>query len=491
MRLIKEDVLLYAVTDRAWTVGEKESARTRSLIDQVEAAIRGGATLVQLREKDLPEAEFEDAARALLHLCRSYGVPLLINDNVALAKRVGADGVHVGQSDMDPHAVRQILGENAIVGVTAKTLEQALAAEAAVADYLGSGAVFGTSTKPDAIPLDLDLFEAICRGVSIPVVAIGGITKDNIMRLKGRGMSGFAVVSGIFAADDIEGTARILRERAERLCETAGAMAPVVRRYSQKVRTLHPVVQCITNYITAGDCANALLAIGASPTMAHHPKEMEDFVRATDALVLNMGATESVEAMQRAAHFAYAKNASAPIHPVIIDPVGCASSRFRREICRGLIEASRPVCIRGNAAEIKALATDQNTGRGVDEPDDLPEGAKYALLLAKKTGAIVIASGEVDYIASQDSVTEIRGGSALFKRMTGSGCILSALLGAFLAAEPSAESAAACCLLMAKCGETAGKRTAAESKTEHRRGAGMGSFHMHLLDALSEAAYLP
>ena len=197
MRLNRENCLLYAVTDRSWLRGQ-------TLAQQVEAALRGGITMLQLREKNLEEEAFEREARVIQDLCRSFGVPFIINDNVELAKRLDADGVHVGQSDRAAGEVRAYLGAGKIIGVTAKTVQQALDAEKAGADYLGSGAVFGTSTKPDAIPLSLDRFQEICESVAIPVVAIGGISRDNIMALRGRKMSGFAVVSGIFAAEDIE-----------------------------------------------------------------------------------------------------------------------------------------------------------------------------------------------------------------------------------------------------------------------------------------------
>ncbi len=201
----RDNLRLYAVTDRSW-LGEQ------TLYEQVEEALRGGATMVQIREKELDEADFEDEAREIQKLCRKYQVPLIINDNVALAKRVDADGVHIGQSDMEMKNARELLGEDKIIGVTAKTIEQAKAAEAAGADYLGSGAVFGSSTKLDAKPMEHALFQEICESVAIPVVAIGGVTADNVMQLKGRGMAGVAVVSGIFACKDIEAGTRRLRE---------------------------------------------------------------------------------------------------------------------------------------------------------------------------------------------------------------------------------------------------------------------------------------
>lgn len=200
----KEWLRLYAVTDRTWLGDE-------TLYEQVEKALRGGATMVQIREKELDEAHFEEEARQIQTLCRYYQVPLIINDNVALAKRIDADGVHIGQSDMEMQNAREILGEDKIIGVTAKTIEQARAAEAAGADYLGSGAVFGSSTKTDAKPMDHALLAEICASVTIPVVAIGGITADNVTQLKGRGMAGVAVVSGIFACPDIEAGTKHLR----------------------------------------------------------------------------------------------------------------------------------------------------------------------------------------------------------------------------------------------------------------------------------------
>lgn len=210
MRIRPEQLRLYAVTDRTWL-------GSQTLYEQVEQALLGGVTLVQLREKELEEAQFEEEGRQLLTLCHRYGVPLLINDNVALAAKIGADGVHIGQGDMPPAEARTILGGDKIVGVTAKTVEQARAAEAAGADYLGSGAVFGTSTKADAKPMDLDLFTEICDSVSIPVVAIGGINKDNARQLWGHHAAGIAVVSGIFAASDITAAARELWEITEKL----------------------------------------------------------------------------------------------------------------------------------------------------------------------------------------------------------------------------------------------------------------------------------
>lgn len=208
MNITREQLKLYAVTDRSWLGGE-------TLYEQVEKALKGGVTLVQLREKNLDEVTFEKEGRELLELCHRYNVPLIINDNVKLAKKINADGVHIGQSDMKMKNARELLGAEKIIGVTAKTVEQARAAEASGADYLGSGAVFGTSTKADAKPMELSLFQEICESVQIPVVAIGGINADNVLLLKGRKMAGTAVASGIFACEDIEAGTRELLEKVE------------------------------------------------------------------------------------------------------------------------------------------------------------------------------------------------------------------------------------------------------------------------------------
>ena len=208
MKFCREHLLIYAVTDRAWT-------GRMTLFEQVEAALRGGATMVQLREKGLAEQDFEgflEEARRMHELTARYGVPLIIDDNVEIALKSGAEGVHVGQNDMDAGEVRRHLGPDRILGVTAKTVEQARRAQDAGADYLGSGAVFGTSTKADAIPMSLERLREICACVRIPVVAIGGICLENIGRLSGSGVAGAAIVSGIFGAEDIEGTTRRLAE---------------------------------------------------------------------------------------------------------------------------------------------------------------------------------------------------------------------------------------------------------------------------------------
>ena len=215
MKLDRKAMRLYAVTDRAWT-------GKLSLYQQVEAALKGGVTCVQLREKDLDPRDFLAEAVRLAELCRAWEVPFLINDNVDIALKCGADGVHVGQEDMAPEAARRLLGPDKIVGVSAHTPEEARRAVAGGADYLGAGAVFPTTTKSGVTGLKKETLQEICRVAGVPVVAIGGISRTNLLQLAGSGVDGVAVVSAIFAAEDPQAAAAELRALSEEMVNAHG-----------------------------------------------------------------------------------------------------------------------------------------------------------------------------------------------------------------------------------------------------------------------------
>ena len=210
MKCDKKSLLLYAVTDRTWLNGE-------TLYKQVEKAIKGGVTFVQLREKNLDEKSFLNEALEIQILCKKYNIPFVINDNVEIARKINADGVHVGQSDMKAENVRAILGNDKILGVSAQTVEQALYAQKEGADYIGVGAVFPTGSKLDADNVSLDTLKEICRAVNIPVDAICGIGIDNVSKLKNSGITGIAVISAIFASDDIELATKNLKEETKKV----------------------------------------------------------------------------------------------------------------------------------------------------------------------------------------------------------------------------------------------------------------------------------
>ncbi len=205
-------MLLYAITDRTWL-------GTHSLKEQVEQTIQAGATFVQLREKNISNEEFVKLAKEIKEVTDVYKIPFVINDNIRVAQIVDADGVHIGQEDMNVKEVRKILGEDKIIGVSAQTVEQAIQAQQEGADYIGTGAVFPTSTKKDADIISLDILKKICQRVSIPVVAIGGINESNVMKLKDIGISGISVISAIFSKPDIYSATKNLRMLSEQIVE--------------------------------------------------------------------------------------------------------------------------------------------------------------------------------------------------------------------------------------------------------------------------------
>lgn len=213
MNCSRESLLLYAVTDRKWL------AQGEHLADKVAEAIDGGATFVQLREKNLGRDAFVAEARELKALCAARGVPFVVNDDVSIAIEVDADGVHVGQSDMEAGRVRDLIGPNRILGVSAETVDEAVMAERMGADYLGVGAVFPTGSKDDAKSVSRETLRAICDAVHIPVIAIGGITLENLPTLAGTGICGVAVISAIFAQKDIRAAARRMRRAAAQIID--------------------------------------------------------------------------------------------------------------------------------------------------------------------------------------------------------------------------------------------------------------------------------
>ena len=212
LNITEEELLLYAVTDRYWLNG-------RSLKEDVIESLKGGVTVLQLREKKLDDAQFLAEAREIQQVCKEYQVPFIINDNVEIAAAIDADGIHVGQEDMAAGDVRAKLGPDKILGVSAQTVEQALLAQEQGADYLGVGAVFPTGSKDDAIEVPHETLKAICDAVSIPVVAIGGITNANVTELSGSGICGVAVISAIYAQKNICEATMLLKERVKKAVE--------------------------------------------------------------------------------------------------------------------------------------------------------------------------------------------------------------------------------------------------------------------------------
>ena len=210
MKLDKNSMLLYVVTDRTWTINN-------NLSEQVEQSILGGATFIQIREKNLSFDEFVEEGLKIKSITDQYHIPFVVNDDIDVALKINADGVHVGQNDMQAKDVRKLIGTEKILGVSAQTVEQAILAQNNGADYIGVGAIFSTSTKRDADNVSFDTLTKIVRAVSIPVVAIGGICEENILELSGTGIDGVAVISAIFSKSDIKTTSRNLLELSKRM----------------------------------------------------------------------------------------------------------------------------------------------------------------------------------------------------------------------------------------------------------------------------------
>ena len=241
----------------------------------------------------------------------------------------------------------------------------------------------------------------------------------------------------------------------------------------KEIRQKKPVVHCITNIVTVNDCANILHAIGAAPVMAHHPMEVSEVTEKSSALVCNMGALENFEAMIVAG-----KRAGELGHPIVIDPVGVAASEYRRNRCMELIENIRPNCIRGNISEINALVYGKSDRPGVDaQPSDVPDFIKINER-AKEWNTIIVVSGESDYICDGEAVHEINGGSNMYRKITGAGCMSSVVMGAFLAVSAEKTGCAEACDMMKKAGEEAEKRM--KIKT-----GGSMTFRHELIDYLS------
>ena len=448
---------LYAITDSKW-LRDTEPGKKELLRDKVEEAILGGATMVQYREKRLKGDELKREALSVKEVCDRYGIPFIINDDVMLAKEIDADGVHVGQSDMGIADARAILGGSKTVGATAKTVEQARAAYKAGADYLGSGAVFGSTTKGDAVYMPADLLKEIAESVPIPVAAIGGIDETNAGQLKGLPIAGIAVVSGIFGKSNVR----------------MGAADVKASLYGR------PVVQCITNHVTVNDVANLILSMGASPIMAHHIREAAEVQASASALMLNLGATDDYEAMKEAM-----KTASGSGHPVVIDPVGIGVSSYRREQLKELLDIAPPACIRGNYSEILALYDDRATLKGLDDDNsraiDLEERMGIVSRCASRYNTVIAASGITDIISDGRSTVCVGSGHRMQRRITGSGCMLSAAIASVFAISPADRMA-----LTAGVSGYIGSRAAAaaEEILAAEPGCGSMTFRLRFMDLI-------
>lgn len=446
MKCDAKAMLLYAVTDRAWT-------QKKTLLEQVRDALEGGATCIQLREKELDKEQFLQEAMEMNKLCKQYQVPFIVNDEVEIAVKCGADGIHVGQKDMEAGNVRAIVGPDMIVGVSVQTVEQAVAAQKAGADYLGVGAVFPTATKADACEVPRQTLQEICEAVSLPVVAIGGINKTNMMELAGTGVDGVALVSAIFAAEEIKRECEELRILSEKMVEaskgsTMKTALSIAGSDSSGGAGIQADLKTMTmNGVFAMSAITALTAQntkGVSGILEVTPEFLQQQIDAVfedirpDAVKIGMVSSVGlIETIAERLAFYKAKN-------IVVDPVMVATSGARlieEDAVATLKEKLLPLAdiVTPNIPEAEILAN-----MSIQTQEDMVEAGKR---ISAAYGCAVLCKGghrvndANDLLVREDNLHWFTGKRIYNPNTHGTGCTLSSAIAANLAKGQSMEAA--------------------------------------------------
>ncbi|KAF4653994.1 hypothetical protein FOZ61_005094 [Perkinsus olseni] len=449
----------------------------------VASAIAGGATCVQLRLKDVSTGDYIKLAKETKKAMPSH-VPLIIDDRVDVCLASGADGVHVGDSDMPVKDARSIIGPDKILGVsTYGRREDAIAAIQDGADYIATGAVYPTVTKPGAVAKGLDQIDVLkealkATGKTLPIVAIGGISPVTAIDCVQRGADGVCAVSQIF--DSWESPESRARKFLKSYCSGMEIRSKLSThgRYDggrvaglwAKLAQAGPLTQCITNYVSMNFMANALLAAGASPAMAHAKEEAPQFLEMAGALNVNIGTLSSnwVDSMR-----ACAKKATETGKPWVLDPVAAGATTFRTGVATELL-SYKPTILRGNGGEILALAGETGAVKGVDSTVGSDAALEAAKHIARKFGSVVCISGATDFVTDGNRVIEVCHDVPMLPSITATGCTLSALMTSFcVVAEDPIDAAVAAC---------AGWSLAAQEASV--RAEGPGSLAVELLNTL-------
>ncbi|KAF8160610.1 thiamine biosynthetic bifunctional enzyme Thi4 [Crassisporium funariophilum] len=451
------DYSLYLVTGRALLPANKD------YLEALEEAIKGGVTLVQIREKDVDTREFIRIAAMSKTICDKYNIPIIINDRVDVALAMGADGVHLGQSDMTVEQARKLLPPDLVIGVSCNTVEHVKVAIRDKVDYVGIGAVWGTQTKKLTSPVigvrGVGAMLEALDGTNIKSVGIGGIKSSNLLRtLHGavsttnHALDGVAVVSDIMGTPEPQLASQNLRitlsqfrqsfsrysaqrTKSKELFLRENILA-AVSELMENIRELNPLVHQITNVVVATQAANTTLAVGASPIMATEPREMEDLARITGALLINIGTmrAENLDGMVKAGMFANGFK-----KPIVFDPVGVGASAFRKEAVKTLLNSCQVSVIKGNAGELAALSgTAEVESRGVDSVGGgFKDPAAFVKKLARAERCVVVLTGPIDYISDGESVIMLENGDDVLARITASGCILGSIIASYCAVAAS------------------------------------------------------
>lgn len=415
------DYSVYLVTDRDILNG-------RDLYKAVEDSILGGTTVVQLREKYISNEEFLEIAQNLKKITDKYNIPLIINDNIEVAKLVDATGVHIGQKDEELKKAREILGPNKIIGVSVGNIEEALKAQKDGADYLGIGAIFYTGSKKDINePLGLEKLKDIVERINIPNVAIGGIHLDNIISVMKTGTDGVAVISEILGKENIKEATENLKKYVNSSLGEREMEKEKIGNIIEEIREKQPLVYHITNTVTINDCANITLSMGGSPLMSFCEDELEEILSFTSALIINIG---TMDKQMRKIVVKAGKIANKLGVPVILDPVGVGASKARKELIDDLLKNVKFAVIKGNLAEIKSMAGLKNmANRGVDSIETLENSDEIAKELALKLGTVIAITGKEDIISDGKRVAIIKNGTPILGKVTGTGCMTASLIG--------------------------------------------------------------
>lgn len=500
------DYSLYLVT------GRDLLPEGTTYITSLEESLRGGVTVVQVREKNVDTLEFLEIARQSKALCDKYQVPLIINDRVDIALAVNAHGVHLGQTDMPVHIARSLLPPSTIIGVSCNNLEHVQQAIRDGVDYIGIGPVWPTSTKKLTNPVigvrGVGPLLAALDGTTVKAVAIGGVKSDNLLRTlhgsmssSGHKLDGIAVVSEIVASHEPYAISRTLRETytawdsctAEQRAKpsilyTAENIKAGVANLMGIIQTTNPLIHHITNVVVTNQSANATLALGASPIMATTPEEMEDLSRVLGALLINFGTVTDKAGMILAGKYANRER-----KPIVFDPVGVGATQFRRKTAAYLLNTWQASVIKGNAGELGALAESQEVrAKGVDSVGSgFADPANFVKELARRERCVIALTGKTDWVSDGTTVVKLDNGHELLGDITGSGCMVGTCIATFCAAaltQANTESSPGMLvrgdMLLAAVGGILALTIAAEAAANRSDVRGSGTFLPALIDEL-------
>ncbi|EXJ90766.1 hypothetical protein A1O1_03870 [Capronia coronata CBS 617.96] len=494
------DWSLYLVTDSTPAIlGDKD------IVEVVDQAIEGGVTIVQYRDKHADTGVMVEIASKLHAVTQKHNVPLLINDRLDVCQAVGAEGIHIGQDDMGCVEARKILGPDAIIGVTASSVEEAQKAIEDGADYLGIGTTFATPTKTDTKSIIgtrglQEILAACATGTekTVPCVAIGSINASNVQRVLHQSahgsnrLNGVAVVSAIMASMDPQASARSLLDLIKTAPEKFYAAVPPntarITDFANLIAQIPYIIKAhvsssvlchnMTNTVVQNFAANVCLATGSSPIMSENGPEAPDLARLGGALVINMG-TATPDKMNAFTAGLRAYNAVGA--PVLFDPVGGGATAVRRDAVKTLLAAGFFSVIKGNESEIGAVAgTSTTRQRGVDSGPSVStaeEKAKLVKAIALREHCVVLMTGKTDYLSDGERTVAIENGSQYLGKITGSGCALGSVIASYVAVHPQDKLLAALAGILHY--EIAAER--AEARQDCR---GPGSFIPAFLDEL-------